>query len=524
MTATARDDTGLHPALRRLFSALSAVERVGNRLPHPFWLFWILSGVLAVTSAVLAAANVTVTLPESGETLAVRSLLSMEGVAYTVDTALDSFAAFPALPVVVVVLMGVAVAEQSGLTAALLRTTIVRLPARWVTFAVAFAGTVAHVAFDAAFVVLIPVAALAFRAVGRSPVLGVVTAYVSIAAGYNASPLVTPSDAILASITTSAARMVDPAAVVTPLASWYWNAASSLLVAVVVTVTVEFVVRRRADLGHTGEPGTAAEAGTTDADGDTDLALAPIERRALRRAGLAALLVVAAAVAAVAPASSPLRGEGGSLVQSGLLLNVAVVVALLFALTGAVYGRTTGSVPTTGAVPGIMADGVRVIAPIIVLFFAISQFLAFFSWTRVGSVVAVGGAELLQGLDTPPLVLMLVLIAVVSVVNVLISSGSAMWSLIAPIVVPMLMYLDISPAVVQTVYRIGDSCTNAVTPMSAYFVLALGYVQRYRRDAGIGTLVSYTLPIALVLLVAWTAMFVLWYAVGLPLGPGTPVQ
>ena len=515
MTATAPDDTRMSPALRRLFSALSAVERVGNKLPHPFWLFWILSLVLAVASAILYLVGVTVTLPESGETVPVRNLLSLEGLAHAVDSALDNFAGFPPLPVVVVVLMGVAVAERSGLTEALLRSTIVRLPARWVTFAVAFAGTVAHVTFDAAFVILIPLAALAFRAVGRSPVIGIVTAYVSIAAGYNASPLITPSDAILASMTTSAAQIVDPARVVTPLASYYWNAASSLLVAAVVTVMVELVVRRRP---------LPADETSGDDELPADLTLSPVERRGLRRAGLVALLIAVAAVAAVLPASSPLRGEGGSLVQSGLLLNIAVVVALLFAATGFAYGRTTGTVSSLGAVPGLMTEGVRVIAPIIVLFFSISQFLAYFTWTRVGSVVAVGGADLLQRLDAPPLVLLVLLVGLVSVVNLLITSGSAMWALISPIVVPMLMYLEISPEVTQTVYRIGDSCTNAVTPMSAYFVLALGYVQRYRRDAGIGTLVSYTIPIALVLLVAWTLFFVLWYAVGLPLGPGVPVR
>jgi aminobenzoyl-glutamate transport protein len=175
-------------------------------------------------------------------------------------------------------------------------------------------------------------------------------------------------------------------------------------------------------------------------------------------------------------------------------------------------------------VPGLMAEGIKLIAPVVVLFFSISQFLAYFSWTKIGSVVAVKGAALLKQLDAPTLVFLIALVGLVSLINVLVTSGSAMWSLIAPIVVPMLMYVDVSPEVAQTVFRIGDSCTNAVTPMSAYFVLALGYMQRYRRSAGIGTLASYTLPIALVMLVAWTAFFALWYLLGLHLGPGVPVR
>lgn len=512
--------TELSPGLNRLFGALSGIERLGNKLPHPFWLFWILSGVLAVVSAIMASRHVAVGLPGTDKTATVENLLSMDGLSFALGSALDNFAGFPALPVVVTALMGVAVAERSGLMQALLRGTIVRLPAKWVTFAVAFAGTVAHVTFDAAFVILIPLAALAFKSVGRSPVIGVVTAYVSVAAGYNASPLITPSDAILAGISTSAARLVDPTYVVTPLASYYWNAASSILVAVVVTVMIEKVLSRRPDSG--------ADEAADGADGDPgevgDLSLTHLERRGLLAAAGVAVLVIGAVAAATAPSSSPLRGEDGSLIQSIPVLNVAVIVALVFAATGLVYGRVTGSVRGFAEVPDLMSDGVRLIAPVVVLFFSIAQFLAYFKWTGIGSVVAVKGAELLENLETPNLVFLIALIVMVSIVNMLVSSGSAMWALIAPVVVPMMMYVDVAPEVAQTVFRIGDSCTNAVTPMSAYFVLALGYMQQYRKSSGIGTLASYTLPIALVLLVVWTAFFAFWYAVGLPLGPGVPVR
>lgn len=515
MRTTSPDDSmTMSPALRRTFLALAAVERIGNKLPHPFWLFWILSGVLAVASAAMAAANVSVRLPGTDDTRQVQNLLSMDGLTYALDSALDNFAGFPPLPVVITVLMGVAIAERSGLTEAVLRATIVRLPARWVTFAVAFAGTVAHVTFDAAFVILIPMAALAFKAAGRSPVIGVVTAYVSISAGYNASPLVTPSDAILGSLTTSAAQIVDPGYVVTPTASYYWNAASSILVAAVVTVMIEFVLSRRPDT-EADEPADAEP---------MDLTLSPLQRRAMWLALAAGAVILGTALAATLPQGSPLRGESGTMSESIILLNMAVIMAVLFATMGFVYGRMTGSIASLGDLPGLMADGVRLIAPIIVLFFAISQFLAYFTWTGIGSVVAVDGAELLERMNAPTLAILAMLIVLVSAVNLMVTSGSAMWSLIAPVVVPMLMYLDISPEVAQTVYRIGDSCTNAVTPMSAYFILALGYMQQYRRSAGIGTLASYTLPIALVLLAAWMVFFAIWYAAGIPLGPGVPVR
>jgi len=281
----------------------------------------------------------------------------------------------------------------------------------------------------------------------------------------------------------------------------------------VVTIMIELVLGRRPD----------ADADDQDAEA-VDLSLSVLERRGLWLAGITGLLVIGAAVAVTLPAGSPLRGEDGSIVRSTLVLNIAVMVAVVFAAMGVVYGRVTGSVRGLGEVPGLMAEGIKLIAPVVVLFFSISQFLAYFSWTKIGSVVAVKGAALLKQLDAPTLVFLIALVGLVSLINVLVTSGSAMWSLIAPIVVPMLMYVDVSPEVAQTVFRIGDSCTNAVTPMSAYFVLALGYMQRYRRSAGIGTLASYTLPIALVMLVAWTAFFALWYLLGLHLGPGVPVR
>jgi aminobenzoyl-glutamate transport protein len=505
----------ISPGLNQFFRLLSAVEKLGNKLPHPFWLFWILAAVLAITSMILDVADVSVTSPDTGDRVAVESLLSFDGLGFAFDSALDNFAGFPPLPVVVTVLMGVTVAERSGLMRAILRATIVKLPPRWVTFSVAFAGMIAHVTFDAAFVILIPLAALAFKAVGRSPVLGVVVAYVSIAAGYNASPLVTPSDAILASLTTSAAQIVDKSYVVTPLASYYWNAASAVLLSIVITVMIELVLAKRADL--------SADADAED-DEDVTIALSTAERRGLLRAGVVTVVYIGAVVALLLPSSSPLRGKGGSLLQSVVLLNVAVFIAVLFVLVGLVYGRTTGSIESAGRIPALMADGIRLIAPIVVLFFAIAQFLAYFKWTGVGTVTAVRGAGLLKSIDTNHLAILIALILVVSVVNLLVTSGSAMWALIGPVVVPMLMYVDVSPEVAQTVYRIGDSCTNAVTPMSAYFVLALGYMQRYRRTAGIGTLASFTLPIAMVMLVVWIAFFAAWYAVGIPLGPGTPVR
>jgi aminobenzoyl-glutamate transport protein len=517
MTEMQRRTTGPKTGMTTLFRVIGAIERAGNKLPHPFWLFWILAAVLAVTSLVLALLGVHVTLPKTGEVVEVKNLLSLDGIGFAAKSALDNLAKFPPLAVILVMLLGVSVAEKSGLLEALLRITVVRLPGRWVTFAIAFSGMIAHIMSDSAYLVMIPLGALAFRAAGRSPVLGVMVAYVAVSAGFNASPLVTPSDAIRSSLTAAAAKTVDPGYVVTPVATYFFSAVSSVVLAGLITLVVELVLAKRPEFAPSEEDGDPA------ADAPA-IRLTAVERRAMKvTAGVFVLFVAAVAVLLVLP-GSPLMGAGGSIVQSAVVVNISVFIALLFAILGFGYGRITGTIPSLSDIPVIMAGGVAKIAPVIVLFFAVSQFLAYFTWTGIGSVVAVGGADLLRSLNAPHLVVLLAIVLAVALLNMLVTSGSAMWAILAPILVPMMMYLQVRPEAAMGAFMIGDSVTNAVTPMSPYFVLALGFVQQYRKNAGIGTLMSFTVPIAFVFLIAWSALFALWYGLGIPLGPGVSLR
>jgi aminobenzoyl-glutamate transport protein len=501
--------------LPRIVRAMAVVERVGNALPHPFWLFWVLSGILAVISAALATAGVSVVSPSDGETVTVRNLLSGDGLAMAVSTMVDNFATFPPMATIVVVIMGVAVAERTGFLAAVMRAGVSRVPASLVVFAVAFAGTAAHVASAAAYIILVPLGGLAFRAVGRSPILGIVVAYTAIASGYDASPIPTPNDAIFAGITTAAAQIVDPAAYVSPISNWFFNIASSVVLALVITVVTRLVLSKRPDL----------DADPDAPDDDLDqLQLSPRERSAVRLAGLALLVALIVLVAVVVPASSPLRGEGGSIVDSPLLEGVAAVVAFLFGLVGIVYGTRVGTITKAADVPKLMVEGLKQMAPVLVLFFAIAQFLAYFDWSHVGDVLAVVAAEALQTTGTPIVVIFLLVLVLLTLVNIMVTSGSAMWSIAAPVIVPMLMLVEVPPETTQALFRIADSGSTAITPMSPYFIMALGFLQRYRKDAGIGTLASYTLPLAIAMTTVWTLLFLAWWALGIPLGPGAPVR
>jgi aminobenzoyl-glutamate transport protein len=506
--------TSRSKALRAAFRAFAVIEKVGNKLPHPFWLFWILALVVVGLSAVLAATDVSAVQPDTGKAITARSLLSSEGLAVMVEGAVENFASFPPLATIITVMLGISVAERSELISTVLRRMIARVPAKYLTFTLSMTAMVGHVAGDAAYVTLIPLGALIFRAAGRSPVLGCIVAFVSISAGYDASPSLTTTDVLLSSISTAAAQTIDPGYVVTPLANYYFGFASSVLIALVITVVTEKILARRPDL-------EADEA--TSGLGAEDLSqveVTAVQRRALRVTGLVALAYIAVLVLIMLPVGSPLRGEGGSVVDSPLFRGMAFLLGIFFALVGTVYGRMTGTLAGARDVVASMTEGAKSMAPILVLFFAISQFLAYFKWSHIGEILAIKGAKTLQTLEVEGWVVLLGIAVLVSLMNLVITSGSALWSLAAPVFIPMLMLVGLSPETTQAVYRVADSVSNCITPMSPYFAMTLGFVQRYRKAAGIGTLASFTIPLAVVIWIVWVGFFLAWYLLGIPLGPG----
>jgi aminobenzoyl-glutamate transport protein len=250
-----------------------------------------------------------------------------------------------------------------------------------------------------------------------------------------------------------------------------------------------------------------------------DMLLTPREKRGLRNSGIAFAVMIAIYLVLLLTPGSPLRAEDGSILMSPLLLNVGIVIAVMFAVMGWVYGRAAGTMTRARQIPEAMAKGLSSVAPVLVLFFAAAQFTAYFQWSGIGPVLAVYGADFIGGLGLHPIITFTGVVAIVAVMNLLITSGSAQWTLLAPVMVPMLMLLNVSPEMTQALFRIGDSPTNVISPVSPYFALVLGYLRRYQKDAGVGTLISLVLPISLAMLVGWFALFVVWYVLGIPLGP-----
>lgn len=496
--------------IQTTLKVINSIEVIGNKLPHPVWIFVFLSAFVIVLSAFMNARGVSVINPSNGEINEVKSLLSREGMQVMLGDIVENYATFPPLATILITMLGIAVAEASGLIDAVLRGTVSRVKPRYITFAVSYAGMIGHVAGDAAYVTLIPLGALTFRAVGRSPVLGAIVAFVSISAGYDASPVLTTTDVLLSGISTAAAHTIDPEAFISPTSNYFFGLASSIVISSTITLVVETVLTKRDDLG--------VDEDAPEETDDIKMGVDENEVRGMKAAGIASIIFFALLAAALIPAGSPFRGEGDSILKSPVMTGMAGVIGLYFTIAGYVYGKRAGTFEKPTDIIPAMAKGLSSMGPILVLFFFVSQFLAYFKWTGISAVLAVNGAELLESWAIPSWAMLLGLAVLLSFMNLIITSGSAMWALVAPVFIPMLMLLGIAPEETQALYRVADSVTNCITPMSPYFVMALGFVQKYRKSAGIGTLASFTIPIAMTVWVVWMTLFTVWFVLGLPFG------
>ena len=510
---------------------LGWIEKIGNKLPDPFWLFVILAGVVAVSSWLASKAGLSAIDPASGEEIHVESLLTGENISRMVTDAVENFIAFPPLGVILAVMLGVAVAEQTGLLAAMVRAMVDKVSPKMLTFMVALAGVTGSVASDAIYVIIIPLGAMAFHAVGRSPVVGAMVAFAASSAGFNSSLILNITDLLLAGISTSAAQLVDAEYHVSPLANIFFVIPSAVVLSLIITAVTELFVDKKAenlvDHDHIDEDELQLDESNQPNDShltdDDDLSLTPLERKGLAWAGVTLLVALAAYFALLFIPGSPFARPEEGFMESPLIRAIAVPITLIFFVTGLVYGLIVGTIESAADIPKFMAKGLESLLPILVLFFAVSQFLAWFQWSNLGPWTAIKGSELLQSWDLPNVILFAAFVLMVTLINLFITSGSAQWALMAPVVVPMMMYVDVSPEVTQMLYRIGDSPSNIITPMSPYFALALTFLQKYYKKAGVGTLMSLSLPYAVSMLVGWFVFFMIWYALGIPLGPGAPM-
>lgn len=492
--------------------ALIRIEKAGNRLPDPVMLFLWLIALVILVSAICSAAGLTADHPVNGETLTVKSLLSFDALRWWLSNGVKTFMNFAPVGPVVVVMLGLGIAEHSGYLSAALRRLLLMVPGTALTFGTVLVGVLSSIAFDAGYVVAIPLSGLIFSLAGRSPLVGMAACFAGVSGGFSANLLVGPVDAILGGITTEAAALIDSSVRVTPLANYYFMIVSVFMISGVATLVTQRWV----------EPAMSSMSLTTE---DTDSekpsqVLSDQERKALRYSTLLMIAFFAGSFLLAFPEGAPLRDpETGSLARSPFLSGLVLIIAIGAAIAGITYGRMTKAYNSSRDVVEGMESAVKTLAGYLVLMFFAAQFVALFSWSNLGAVAAVNGAALLESLELPLVLNLIMFVLLAASVNLMIGSASAKWAVLAPVFVPMLMLNGIPPEVTQAAYRIGDSSTNIITPLMPYFPLVVALMQKYSKDVGIGTLLAIMLPYSISFLVLWSLMLALWTGFGWPLGP-----
>ncbi len=487
--------------------SLDLVERLGNRLPDPISLFAIAALLVIGGSWLASYMGVSVVHPGTGKSVAVVNLLAPENIRRMFTDAVANFTAFPPLGLVLVTMIGIAIAERGGFITALLRVSVHNVPRPLLTASLVFAGVNSSLVADAGYVVLIPLGAVIFAAVGRHPLAGLSATFAGVAGGFSANLSITSLDPLLGGLTQSAAQLIDPTYVVSAAANWYFMIASTFLLTIVGTWVCDRIIEPR--LGPWS---------TTSSQADDMSKLSATEKKGLLWAGVTFVLMASVVALISIPEGSILRDEHGGM--KPLEKSIVVILMVLFFAMGLVYGKVTGSIRSDKDVADMAGEGMATLGGYIVLSFVMAQFIAYFGWSNLGVVTAVSGAELLKSMSLQGPVLLVAFVVVAMIINLLIASASAKWAIMAPVFVPMFILMGISPEATQAAYRIGDSSTNMIAPLLSYIPLILVAMRRYVKDSTLGTLLSLMLPYSIFIAIAWTIFMLIWLYAGIPLGPG----
>jgi aminobenzoyl-glutamate transport protein len=493
---------------------LDKVEIIGNRLPHPATLFAGLAVLVVIISWIGHMAGTTANHPVDGTPIYTKNLLSGDGFRWMYENLLFNFLRFPPLGYVLVVMIGIGVAEGSGLFATMIRALVLGAPRRLITGAIVLAGIISHLAAEAGYVILIPLGAMIFHALGRHPMAGLAAAFVGVSGGFGASFFIGSIDPILAGISESAARMIIPDMVVNPAVNYYFMFASCFVVlAVGVWVTEKIVEPRLGEYKGSAEKMPIGK-------------LSSLERKGLRNAGWALLLTLILLAITIVPANGLLRDpETGSVLHSPFFNGIIIGILLMFFFPGLAYGITVGSIRSDKDVAAHLGKSMGTMGSYIVLVFFAAQFVYFFNYSNLGIIFAIKGAHTLQSIGLTGIPLIIGFVFLSALINMFMGSASAKWAIMAPVFIPMLMLIDppYHPALTQAAFRIGDSFTNLITPMMSYFALIVTFAEKYDKRYGIGTIISTMLPYSIILGLLWTGLLVAWMLFGLPLGPDGPL-
>ncbi|WP_336653022.1 MULTISPECIES: AbgT family transporter [unclassified Leucobacter] len=544
---------GVVPAPRQK-GFLNWIERVGNKVPDPTIMFLYLIGFIAVLSAIFSWVGVSVSdevaIPvntdqvsqlndqfgtnwqlydtATGEpadvpkyvvetrTFEVKNLISVDGLRFFFTSFVDNFAGFSVVATVLIAMAGVGVAEHAGLMGALIRRVVKVAPRRWLAAILLFVGVLSSVATDAGYLILVPLAAAAFLTVGRHPLAGLAGAFAAVGAAFGANLIITPSDSMLTEVTNGvlAAAGMKPLQVTHNL---YFGIVSTFLLTLVALLVTMFVTEKRLG-GYDKSEMTIAD----DGDGvDHDA-----EARGLKFSGWALLGFVVVILALTLPPGAPLRAQSNDEIMgtSPFMASLVFIISLAFLVCGVAYGAGAKTLKGGSAAVAAIAKTFGSLGGLLVMFLMIAQFIALFNWTNLPTVAAISAAEALQHANVPAIVLLLAFILVILVLDFILPGLVPKWVIFAPVFIPIFASLDVAPQTLLAAYRVGDSPVNVLTPLMVYLPFMVTVAQRYKKDAGIGTIIALMIPYALWMLLAWTALYVAWFLTGIPWGPGSPVQ
>lgn len=495
---------------------LNIVEKVGNRLPDPSILFFLMCLGLAVLTWIISFFSITVKHPGSGDTIAIKSILSSDGLSMILNDAIKNFSEFPALGLVLAVMLGIGVSEKTGYFDKLMIQVVHKAPKKIIIPVIILVGILGNAAGDAATIVLPPLTAMVFIKLGYHPIAGLAMAYASALGGFSANVMIGMSDALLYAFTEPAAKIVSDNVHVNVAMNWYFIAASIIvLLPAVYWVTMRFVIPRL---------GTYDTSNSDIKVDEENKGLTPEENKAVFWANISFFAMITLLILLAIPQNSFLRNaKTGSLLNDAPIINgVGLIILVLFLVPGLVYGIKMKVFHNSKDLGKMLADSMGSMGSFIVIVFFAAQLLAFLEWSNLGVIVAVKGASLLQGQNG--IVLILGIIILSGLINLLIGSASAKWGILAPIFIPMLMLVGFHPAFTQMLYRIGDSISNPITPMMPYLPLLLSYAQKYDKHMKLGSLLSSLMPYTIILSIVWPLFMIIWYLLGWPLGPGGPLD
>lgn len=490
---------------------LNAVERVGNKMCDPVTLFVCICVIIILCSAIFNGA--TVTNPATNEPITVTSLLTFQNLVWMLSSFTSNIAGFPTLILGLVVVLGVGLFETTGLASALMRVSVLKAPPKLIVPLLLIISVNSNIAGDAGFLIMPMIGAMIFGAMGKNPIAGMALCYAGVAGGFSANFMVGSTDALLIGYTGPAAQFIDPNYNANIMCNWYFMAASAVFLAIVGTIVNKVFVEPRLGQYH-GE----LEQTTTQV---TDT-----ERKGLRAAGIAFLVLVVILVAMCVPADSPMRDPNGDLLgyAGGLIQGIVPIIMLVFFVPSVAYGFATGQYKNDKDLVKALVAAVSSMSGYVTFCIVAAQMIAYFNKSCLGTYIAISGANFLRSINLTGIPLIILFILLCSLINILVASASAKWAFLAPVFVPMFMLLGYDPSFTQVLYRIGDSITNPITPMFAYFAMLVGLAQKYDKKAGMGSLMSCLLPYSLAFFVMWSLFIILWITVGIPLGPGGAIH